>query len=101
MGDQFSVQLENLDDLSRKHLPKMAECLNEVLGHLGRTMDEARGAFLSAGGTGELFWSVNAGWEPTADFLQQVLQDNVENLGLAAKAIGEIAHRYRQADGQA
>ncbi|TWP52623.1 hypothetical protein FKR81_09975 [Lentzea tibetensis] len=101
MGDQFSVQLDNLDSLAKNRLPGMSRCLSQVLGHLNRTVDESYGAFVAVGSQEHLYEGVKREWDPTADFMQRVLRDNVENLELAARAIGEIAHRYRQADGQA
>ncbi|GLZ31144.1 hypothetical protein Lesp02_33320 [Lentzea sp. NBRC 105346] len=101
MGDQFSVQLDQLDDLANKRLPGIGHCLSEVLSNLNRAIDESYGAFVAAGASAQLFEETKNEWDPTADFLQQVLQDNVENLDLASKALKEIAHRYRQADGQA
>lgn len=101
MGDQFSVQLDKLDDLADKRLSGMRECLSEVLGHFNHVIDESFGAFVAVGAAERLFEGAKVEWDPTADYMQQVLQDNVENLDLAAKAIKEIAHRYRQADGQA
>ena len=101
MSDQFSVQLDRLDDLADKRLPGMRDCLSEVLGHLNRAIDESFGAFIAVGSREHLYEGAKREWDPTADFTQQVLQDNVENLELASKALKEIAHRYRQADGQA
>lgn len=48
-----------------------------------------------------LFEGVEREFDPAANFLGRVLDDNAENLSLAAQALREIAHRYRQADGQA
>ena len=102
MGDQFSVQLENLDKIANVRLTGMADCLRRVKEHLNRAVDESSGAFsISDEPVYRLFDGVERDFGPTANFLGRVLDDNAENLGLAAQALREIADRYRQADGQA
>ncbi|MBB5807799.1 uncharacterized protein YukE [Saccharothrix ecbatanensis] len=101
MGDQFSVQLEQLDSVANKRLPGMANTLAEVLANLNRAMEQAPGAFTNHPSSDrDLFQGTRNDFQVTTDFLQQVLQDNVGNLELASKALREIASRYRQADGQ-
>ncbi|WP_434449586.1 hypothetical protein [Lentzea sp. E54] len=102
MGDQFSVQLENLDKIANVRLPGMADCLRRVRGLLNKAVDESDGAFsISDEPVYRLFEGVEREFDPAANFLGRVLDDNAENLSLAAQALREIAHRYRQADGQA
>lgn len=101
MGDQFSVQLDRLDSLAGERLPGMAGAMGEALSHLNRVIDETDGAFIAPpSGQEDLFAGARTEFRVTTDYLQQVLQDNVGNLELAAKALREIASRYRQADGQ-
>ncbi|MEV8439845.1 hypothetical protein AB0425_20925 [Actinosynnema sp. NPDC051121] len=101
MGDQFSVQLDRLDSLARDRLPGMAGALVEVLSHLNHVIDGTYGAFFAHPlGQEDVFAGTREEFRVTTDFLQQVLQDNVGNLELAALALREIASRYRRADGQ-
>ena len=101
MGDQFSVQLENLDRIANVRLTGMAECLRQVRHQLDKAVGEADGAFSSSDEpVRRLFDGVEREFEPMAHFLGRVLDDNAENLNLAAQALREIARRYRQADGQ-
>lgn len=102
LGDQFSVQLDRLDSPATVRLPGMAGAMVEVLSHLNRLIDGTYGAFFAHPlGEEDLFAGTREEFRVTTDYLQQVLQDNVGNLELAAPALREIASQYRQADGQA
>lgn len=111
--DQFYVELDKLDDIANVRLPAIADSianadgqLKEAVGWITRTF-ETRGNSSSDGPwnaeqTNLFYLFYRAGNEcyHATDFMRQILQDNHENVNLAAQAIKEIANRYRQADGQ-
>ena len=101
MGDQFSVQLENLEKIANVRLTGMADCLRRVKDQLDKAVEALPGATsVSDAPEYRLFEGVRRDFDPTANFLGRVVDDNAENLDLAAQALREIADRYRQADGQ-
>jgi hypothetical protein len=113
--DQFYVELDKLDDLATTRLPAIAtsiananDKLKEAIGWITRTF-ETRGKSYqddvpwNAEQTNlfYLFWRAGNECYYATDFMRQIFEDNHENVNLAAQAIGEIARRYREADGQA
>lgn len=102
MGDGFTVQVENLDKAATILEQQMAGGMEATRRSLTAVMDIEFKAF----DTGDqcvyhLFSLLGREFRETADFMQQVLEDNRDNLLLAAQAVREIARRYREADGQA
>lgn len=102
MGDGFTVELENLDSAADILEKKMAGGMEATRSSLTAAMDLEYKGFDSADQcVYHLFSKLGREFQETTDFMQQVLEDNRDNLLLAAQAIRQIAHRYREADGQA
>jgi hypothetical protein len=116
--DQFYVELDLLDDLGNNRLPAISQSLSNAHNQLWAATDWITRAFDTRGDS----YNREAPWDPHApdelngvslyykagnecfyamDFMRQILEDNVENVNLAAQAVREIALRYRQVDGQA
>lgn len=112
--DEFDVQLDRLDDVANVRLPAIAESiananagLKEAVGWITRTFDTRGESYEDKPWNAKqpylfyLFWRPGNECYYAMDFMRQIFEDNQENVTLAAQAIGEIANRYRQADGQA
>ncbi|SDO39755.1 hypothetical protein [Lentzea jiangxiensis] len=102
MGDGFTTQLENLDKAATVLEQRMAGGMEATRRSLTSAVEIEFKAFDTADQcVYHLFSRLGREFRETADFMQQVLEDNRDNLVLAAQAVREIAHRYREADGQA
>jgi hypothetical protein len=112
--DQFYVELDRLDDLGNTRLPAIAESisnahtgLKEAIGWITRTFDTRGKSAADGPWQAEqpyeyyLFWRAGNECYYAMDFMRRIFEDNHQNVDLAARAIREIALRYRQADGQA
>jgi len=92
MGDgYFEVQLEKLDKVGAKQLPEGAD----AYGTAKALVDGTEVSF-----EGELFDCVNKDVDSVRGQFVEVFHDIEKELRRAAKAILEIARRYREADGQ-
>jgi hypothetical protein len=102
MGDSFTVELENLDAAARILETEMAGGMEATRRSLTAAMEiEFKGFDSGDQCVYHLFSKLGREFQETTDFMEQVLEDNRDNLLLAAQAIREIAKRYREADGQA
>lgn len=112
--DEFYVRLDCLDDLGKNRLPAVRDSLNAALAQLKEATTWIYRTFETESFTDPdkpidmgmtyrhyLFWQPGNECYIAMDFMRQVFEDNAENVDLAGQAIREIAHRYRQADGQA
>ncbi|GLZ31148.1 hypothetical protein Lesp02_33360 [Lentzea sp. NBRC 105346] len=101
MGDGFTVQVENLDKIATILGIEMAGGLEMARRNLTLAMEAEVRGFDTANTCGyHLFQLLGREFRETTDFMQQVLEDNRDNLQLAAAAVREVAKRYREADGQ-
>ncbi|MFD4638170.1 hypothetical protein ACFWN2_12690 [Lentzea sp. NPDC058436] len=97
MAGGFKTEAENLDSAANQALAPLAGELSAARAQLAATgeFDEAFSA-----GQGSLCEPALASWQEARGYLERVFEDNAETLGLAAKALREIASRYREADTQ-
>lgn len=112
--DQFYVQLDKLDEVADKWLPGIATSIADANSQLKEATGWITRAFGTRGQSMEddtpwdarqpyefyLFWRPGNECYYATDFMRQIFADNHENVNLAARAVKEIANRYRQADGQ-
>ncbi|MFC4855640.1 hypothetical protein [Actinophytocola glycyrrhizae] len=112
--DQFYVQLDRLDDIGKTRLPGIAASmtaagarLEEAIGWITRTFDTEGRSYDQGRWDAEQPYQSYLFWRPgnecfyAMDFMRRIVDDNRENVELAAQAVREMALRYRQADGQA
>ena len=93
MGD-FDVELENLERVGEKYLPKASDTF-------GAAKDEIYGAYNIYGTpvSGELYEEVGSALNTVQSQFFKIFGEVDAELELAGEAILEIANRYREADG--
>lgn len=95
MGAGFKAEVEDLEAAADKALRPLSEELRVARRQITST-GEFDGAF--SAGPDSIFEPQLHVWEETRGFLERVLDDNAETLELAARALREIAGRYRAAE---
>jgi len=105
--DQFEVELDALDRIGNKRLPDIAASIENAAGELRNATDWITRTFDTHGEPHTeqpylfyLFWRPGNDCHHAMDAMRRVFADNRDTITLAAHAIGEIAQRYRRADGQ-
>lgn len=95
MGAGFKAEVDGLDAAADKALRPLSDQLR-VARHQLTSTSEFDGAFTE--GADSIFESSLGSWQEPRSFLERVLDDNAESLDLAARALKEIANRYRAAE---
>jgi len=95
MAGGFTTEVEGLENAADNALRPLAEELRAARARITAT-SEFDGAF--SAGDGSVFEAQLGTWQETRGFLERVFDDNAESLDLAARALREIAARYRAAD---
>ncbi len=112
--DNFSVALSGLDELGAKVLPGIAQMTHDARCEVRNASSWISRAFgthddftvgaatptMRPPSMRQLFHQPGSEIYLAVDYLTRALDDNRENVELAAQAIIEIGRRYRQADGR-
>lgn len=97
MGDGYTVDTDSLRD-ARKDVDNLVADLESAKNDIAKTA-EHNVAFTGGGNPGDMFARVEPRFDDVRFYLGRVLSDNMENLRLCAKALGEIARRYDDQEG--